>query len=64
MARAGPARMTDWREWIRGWADGARSGTVRTLAQRLERIGRGRPDERQVLEAAHLVEDLWTELRF
>jgi hypothetical protein len=50
-------------EWLRSVATGARSPRARDIAGRLERLASGQPGEPDVLEAANLVEELWTELR-
>jgi hypothetical protein len=62
-AGAAGGRRTQWREWLAGLGTGARTRTARDIAARLDQLGQGRPGERQVLEAANLVEDMWTELR-
>ena len=63
--RLGPATGTrgSWRPWLDSLGAASTNPKVGELVRRLVICDREKPSESEVLTAANLVEDLWTELR-
>jgi hypothetical protein len=52
-----------WRDWLDQLSRRSANPRISQLGNRLKLLDRGKPAEGEVLSAAHLVEDLWTEMR-
>ncbi len=52
----------DWRAWLDGLVARAPNRRLAELGARLQGFDRGRASEAEVLETAHIVEDMWKEL--